>query len=307
VVASEETESSVFALSRNKRTHREDAGGDLGRAKEERRVPQVEAGEVEGGAAELDRQEKAAVDATTDAVVTAEAGLARIEETATTEVVVSRPATDEVVAREVTVVDASSGPASREDPREVAEEAAKEALAGVRASKPSETISWASSGLGPAPGAKADMPVSGTEIGAAAGPLLFGATSGSEKVSQGAHASRTMESDRSKASPTPRATARGASGGKVLAASTGSGASSQSSASLLQKEWADTASSARPGGGRDAQGDNLTLAEVSKQLSTVRTSLRNVSLQFIEAAQTVNVSNMFSAFDFFCWLHRCTG
>jgi hypothetical protein len=52
MVASEETKSLVFALSRSKRTRREDASGDLGRAKEESRVPQVEAGEVEGGAAE---------------------------------------------------------------------------------------------------------------------------------------------------------------------------------------------------------------------------------------------------------------
>jgi hypothetical protein len=53
--ASEETESSVSALSHSKRTRREDAGGDLGHAEEESRVLQVEAGEVEGGAAELDR------------------------------------------------------------------------------------------------------------------------------------------------------------------------------------------------------------------------------------------------------------
>jgi hypothetical protein len=51
----------------------------------------------------------------------------------------------------------------------------------------------------------------------------------------------------------------------------------------------------------------LTLAELSKQLSAVKTSLGNVNLQFIEAAKTVNVSDMFLAFDFFCWLHRCAG
>jgi hypothetical protein len=98
VVASEETESSAFVLLHRKRTRREDAGGDLGRTEEEDRVPQVEAGEVEGGVVELDRQEAAAVDATIDVVVTAEAGLEQTEEAATTEVVVSRPATDEVAA-----------------------------------------------------------------------------------------------------------------------------------------------------------------------------------------------------------------
>jgi hypothetical protein len=49
------------------------------------------------------------------------------------------------------------------------------------------------------------------------------------------------------------------------------------------------------------------LAELSKQLSTVRTSLENVSLQFIEAAKTVDVSVMFLAFDFFCRLCHCAG
>jgi hypothetical protein len=200
---------------RSKRTRREDAGGDLGHADEERRVPQVEAGEVEGGAAELDHQEVAAVNAAADAVVTDEARLARTEQTATTEVIVSRPAADEVVAGEVAAVDASSGPTSREDPCEVAEEAAKEASAVVRASEPSEVIVWASSAPRPTPGTKADMPVPRTEISVAAGPLLFGATSGSEKVSQGANAARIEEGEHSEASPTPRAAAQGASGGRI--------------------------------------------------------------------------------------------
>jgi hypothetical protein len=51
----------------------------------------VEAGEVEGGVVELDRQGAAAVDAATDAVVTAEARLGRTEETAAMEVIVFRP------------------------------------------------------------------------------------------------------------------------------------------------------------------------------------------------------------------------
>jgi hypothetical protein len=35
------------------------------------------------------------------------------------------------------------------------------------------------------------------------------------------------------------------------------------------------------------------MAELSKQLSTVRTSLGNVNLQFLEAERTIDVSNMF--------------
>jgi hypothetical protein len=280
-------------------TCREDAGGGLGRAKEESRIPQVEMGKVEGRTAELDHQEIAAVDAIANAVATTEA------EAATTEAVASCPTTDEVVVREVDVIDASSSPASREDAREVAEEAVKEVSTDVRASEPSEMDVQASSGPGPAPGAKGDMLAPGMEIGVATGPLLFGATSGLEEVAQGAHAARTVEIERSEASPIPRAAAKSASEGENLAAPTGSGASSQSSASQLQKEWVDIAFSIGSGGGHRAQGDILTLAELSKQLSAVKTSLGNASLQFTEAANTIDVSNMFSAFDFFCRLCHC--
>jgi hypothetical protein len=88
---------------------------------------------------------------------------------------------------------------------------------------------------------------------------------------------------------------------------TGSGASSQSSANQTQKEWADTASSAGSGGGRKAQGKNFTLSELSMQLSTVKMSLGNINLQFVKAEKTVNVSDMFLAFDFICRLHRYAG
>jgi hypothetical protein len=39
----------------------------------------------------------------------------------------------------------------------------------------------------------------------------------------------------------------------------------------------------------------LTLAELSKQLATVKESLGNAGLQFVEAEKTVNVSNLFLA------------
>jgi hypothetical protein len=151
------------------------------------------------------------------------------------------------------------------------------------------------------------MPTPEMEIGTAADPPLFGAAFGSEKASQGAHTARTMEIDRSKASITPKAAAKGASRGKILAASTGSGASSQSSANQLQKEWADTASSIGSTRGHKAKCENLTLAKLSRQLSTVKASLGDVNLQFVEAEKTVNVSNMFLAFGFFYRLHRCVG
>jgi hypothetical protein len=114
------------------------------------------------------------------------------------------------------------------------------------------------------PGTKAGMPVPGTEIDTTADPPHFKADAGSEKVSQEAPTTRAGEGNRDKASITPGAAAKGALGGKILAALTGSGASNQSSASQLQKEWADTASSTGSGGSRKDKGENLTLAELSK-------------------------------------------
>jgi hypothetical protein len=63
-----------------------------------------------------------------------------------------------------------------------------------------------------------------------------------------------------------------------------------SSAGQLQQEWADTASSGEASGKLNAQGNNLTLAELDRQLSAVKESLKNVNLQFLEASQTTVVS-----------------
>jgi hypothetical protein len=109
-------------------------------------------------------------------------------------------------------------------------------------------------------------------------------------------------SDRGKASPAPKASTKDASGEKIPAATARSGVGSQSSVSQLQQEWADTASSTETSGNLKAQGNSLTLAELSTQLSVVRESLRNVNLQFLEATRTADVSNVLSTFDFFCRL-----
>jgi hypothetical protein len=186
-------------------------------------------------------------------------------------------------------------------------EATTEVLASVRVLEPPVVVTQAASILELTSSATTDAPAPETETGTVAGSLFFGATSDPEKVSHGAHDVRMVESKHSKASPPPWAVTQGASGGKDLAAPAGSGVSSQSSASQLQKEWADTASSAGSGGGLKAQGNHLTLAELSRQLSTVWMSLGNVNLQFLEAEQTVDVSNMFLSFDFFCRLRRHAG
>jgi hypothetical protein len=113
---------------------------------------------------------------------------------------------------------------------------------------PSEPAARASSIPEPTPSARAVVPTVGTGIGVAAGPLLFGAASDSNRTPQGLLTARAVGSDRSGASQTPKAAAEDASGDKVSTAAAGSGIGSQSYVSQLQKEWADTASSTETSG-----------------------------------------------------------
>jgi hypothetical protein len=138
----------------------------------------------------------------------------------------------------------------------------------------------------------------GTGIGAAAGPLLFRVASGSDKAPQGPLTARAAGSERDEAPPALDAAAKGAPGEKTPVAMAGSGAGSLSSAGQLQQEWADTASSAETSGNLQAQGGPLTLAELSRQLSVVKESLRNVGLQFLEVSKTTAVSIVLPTFNF---------
>jgi hypothetical protein len=138
--------------------------------------------------------------------------------------------------------------------------------------------------------------------GMAAGPPLFGLASNSGEALQGLLTTQAVRGERGEASSAPEAATKDTSRGKTPAATAGSGIGSLSSASQLQQEWADTASSAEAGGNLKAQCNSLTLAELNRQFSAVKESLRNVNLQFLEAARTTNVSNVLLAFDFFCRL-----
>jgi hypothetical protein len=111
-----------------------------------------------------------------------------------------------------------------------------------------------------------------------------------------------VRSERGEASPAPEAVSKDTSREKIPATAAGSGVGSLSSASQLQQEWADTASSAKTGGTLRAQGNSLTLAELSRQLSAIKESLRKVNFQFLEATRTTDVSDALLAFDFLCRL-----
>jgi hypothetical protein len=242
VVASGETGTSTLDLSCNKRTRREDASGDLGRAEEDHRSPRLEVTESEGRTEELVRSEAPASIISSPAAAD-EAGLTRAGEAILTEVVVPPPTVGEAAAGEVTAADASSNPISQEDAREVVAKVTEEPTVHEGAPKLSELAARASSSSEPTPIVRAIMSAFETSIGVAAGALLFGAASGSDKALQGSPTARAVGSDRGEASPAPKAATKDASGEKILAAAAGSGIGSLSSTSQLQQEWADTASS----------------------------------------------------------------
>jgi hypothetical protein len=279
-------------LSCNKRVHRDDAGGDLGRAGEDRQSSRLEVVEGEGRTEELVRPE-VSTDITSSSAAAVEAGLTRAGEAILTEVVAPPSTVEEAISEEVVTADASSDPPGQEDTRAVAVKATEETSARVEASDPPEPAALS---------VQTVMSTFGTRIGAAAGPLLFGAASGSDKAPQGPLTARAAGSERDKAPPAPDVATKGASGEKICVAAAGSGIGSLSSASQLQQEWADTASSVETSGKLKAQGNNLTLTELSRQLFVIKESLRNVNLQFLEASQTTAVSIMLSTFDFFCRL-----
>jgi hypothetical protein len=100
--------------------------------------------------------------------------------------------------------------------------------------------------------------------------------------------------------PAPEAVTRGASSGKALVTLAGSSVGSLSSASQLQQEWADTASSADAREKLKVQGSKPTLAELDKQFTVVKGSLQNAGFQLLDAIRTTNVSTAPLASDFFC-------
>jgi hypothetical protein len=91
---------------------------------------------------------------------------------------------------------------------------------------------------------QAAVPAAETRAGAAVGSLLLGLACSSGEPSQGLLATWVSRSDLGDNLPTPIAATRGASSGKALVTVAGSSIGSLSSASQLQQEWADTASSA---------------------------------------------------------------
>jgi hypothetical protein len=130
--------------------------------------------------------------------------------------------------------------------------------------------------------------------------LLLGLVSGSGEASQGLLTTRVARRERGDDSPAPEVIAKDASSGKALVAVAESSIGSLSSASRLQQEWADTASSADVGEKLKVQGSKPTLADLDKQFTVAKGSLQNTGFQLLDAIQMTNVSTAPLAYGFLC-------
>jgi hypothetical protein len=130
--------------------------------------------------------------------------------------------------------------------------------------------------------------------------LLLGLACSSGEASQGLLASQVARNERGVDLPAPAVVTKGTSSGTALVAVAESSIGSLSSASRLQQEWADTASSADVGEKLKVQGSKPTLAELDKQFTPAKGSLQNASFQLLDAIQTTNVSIAPLAYGSFC-------
>jgi hypothetical protein len=177
-----------------------------------------------------------------------EAEPTQAEEATSAEAVASPPAIGEIATGDVAAASASSNPPGQEDTREAAVKTVEEAPAPAQLLEPSEPAVRTPSSSEAAPNPRAVAPAFGAGAGVAASPLFFGLASNSGEIPQGPPTTRVVGSERGEASPTPEVATRDASRGKAPATAAGSGIGSLSSASQLQQEWADTASSAEARG-----------------------------------------------------------
>jgi hypothetical protein len=144
------------------------------------------------------------------------------------------------------------------------------------------------------------VPATGTRAGVTVDSLLLGLVFGSSEASQGLLTTRVARSERGDDLPAPKVVTRVTSSGKALVTVAESSVGSLSSASQLQREWADTASSADVGEKLKAQGSKPTLAELDKQFTIVKGSLQIADFQLLDAVQMTNMSTAPLAFGFFC-------
>jgi hypothetical protein len=184
----------------------------------------------------------AAEEAVADADAAAEAGPvwaeeAIVEEVTTAEVIAPCTTIDETAVDEVATAEAPSNQAGQGETRGTMDEMMEETLAGVGALGPQNIAAQASSDITPERGTGTNTPAPKKEVDEVADPPHAEADVSPRNVSQETPAARTEEVNRDEASVTRGAATKSASGGRTFTDPIGSSAGSQSSASLLQKEW----------------------------------------------------------------------
>jgi hypothetical protein len=191
----------------NKRAHREDAAGDLGRAEEDRHSPRLELVASEARAEEPARPESPVNVVSIPAAAT-EAEPTQAGETASAEAATSPPAIGEIAVGDVAAASVSSDPLGQEDTREAAMKTVEETPVPARLLEPSEPAVQTPSSSEVTPNMWAVAPAFGAGAGVATGPLFFGLASNSGEIPQGPLTTRVVGSERGEASPAPEVATR---------------------------------------------------------------------------------------------------
>jgi hypothetical protein len=248
----------------HKRARRDEVCSDSGRIEDDRHSPRLEPVASETRVEEPVRPEVPA-DAVSSPVTAPE-----VDSTPAGEITPAGaaaplpPATEDVAMGNDAAACASSDPPSQEGTREVAMEATEETPVRAGLLEPPEPAARTPSSPRLVLNMQATVPAAGTGAGATAGSLLFRLASSSGEASQGLLATRVTRNERDDNSLAPKVVTKGASSGKAPVTAAGSGVGNLSSASQLQQEWADTASSADAGGKLKVQGSKPNLAELDK-------------------------------------------
>jgi hypothetical protein len=215
----------------------------LGRTEENCPSARLESAASIAGVEEPARPEVAA-GAVSGPTAAARANSMPAEEVAPAEAAMPPPPVVEVAAvGNDAATHASSDPPSQEGTCKAMAETTAESSTRAGSLEPPEPAGRTLSSPRPAPSVQAVMPTLGAGAGAADSLPLFGLASNSGGASQGPLATRVERSERGETPPAPKVATQDASRGRTPAAVAGSGVRSLSSASQLQQEWADTASS----------------------------------------------------------------
>jgi hypothetical protein len=250
----------AFESSCHKRARREEIAGDSGRDEDDRCSPRLEpvAGKTR---TEDPAHPEVPAEVVPYSAATPEIYSVPAEETTLVGIVTPPPpAAEGITAGDDAANHVSSDPPNQEDAREAAAGAMGETSVRARSLELPRPAAQAPSSLEPMSSVQDAVPMARTRAGVTADSLLLGLVSSSGAASQGLLTTRVARGEHGDDLPAPTIAAKGTSSGKALVAVAESSIGSLSSASRLQQEWADTASSADVGEKLKVQGSKPTLA-----------------------------------------------